>query len=102
MPWTLPMAFVDDVAAGHRHHHDATSCQSRKTKASRIKIVVRSSKSGKAIFITTYSHHQNFTIVYFLFPYYFLFTQEKITSKWTLLKKWKIKWCRQNKKMLSL
>ncbi|WJX46421.1 hypothetical protein P8452_33226 [Trifolium repens] len=42
------MAFVDDVAAG-RHHHHATSCQSRKTKASRIKIVDRSSKSGMQI-----------------------------------------------------
>ncbi|WJX52395.1 hypothetical protein P8452_38511 [Trifolium repens] len=50
MPWTLPMAFVDDVAAGHRHHHDATSCQSRKTKASRIKIVDRSSKSGTFLY----------------------------------------------------
>jgi hypothetical protein len=101
MPWTLPMAFVDDVAAG-RHHHHATSCQSRKTKASRIKIVDRSSKSGKAIFITTYSHHQNFTILCFLFPYYFLFTQEKITSKWTFVKKMEDKMVPSKQKMLSL
>jgi hypothetical protein len=49
------LPFVDDDAAGRRHH--ATSCLSRKTRASPIKIVQRSSKSGKVIFNTTYSHH---------------------------------------------
>ncbi|WJX83552.1 hypothetical protein P8452_66209 [Trifolium repens] len=54
------LPFVDDDAAGRRHH--ATSCLSRKTRASPIKIVQRSSKSDLIMQINDVDHRESWLI----------------------------------------